>query len=147
LCRVPLITVFTKYDLLVDEVQFNNHLEFHKRSKNLDPAARDALLVKETNEMFETLCVRPFKAVVGPDVPHIAVSSQFLTKFSRFPFTFANAAKKDYNDSKKTLKDLTALTAKYVKECLAIDVAKEVAVLSAVAQRVNPAMKIDAVIE
>ena len=58
-------------------------------------------------------------------------------------FTFAIAAKKDYIN---TLKDLTALTARYVKECLAVDVAEEVAVLSAVAQRVNPAMKIDAVI-
>jgi len=61
-------------------------------------------------------------------------------------FTFAIAAKKEYDDSKKTLKDLTALTAKYVKECLAVDVAEEVAVLSSVAQRVNPAMKVDAVI-
>ena len=58
-------------------------------------------------------------------------------------FTFAIAAKKEYI---KTLKDLTALTAKHVKECLAVDVAEEVAVLSAVAQRINPAMKIDAVI-
>ena len=58
-------------------------------------------------------------------------------------FTFPIAAKKEYI---KTLKDLTALTAECVKSSLAVDVAKEVAVLSAVAQRVNPAMKIDAVI-
>ena len=42
--------------------------------------------------------------------------------------------------------DLAALTAKHVKECLAVDVAEEVAMLCAVAQRMNPAMKIDAVI-
>ena len=58
-------------------------------------------------------------------------------------FTVALAVEKEYDGS---LKDLTALTAKYVKECLAVEVADEVAVLSAVAQRVNPAMKIDAVI-
>jgi hypothetical protein len=44
------------------------------------------------------------------------------------------------------LKDLIALTAKCVKKYLAVEVPEEVAVLSAVAQRVNPAMKIDAVI-
>ncbi|KIK01801.1 hypothetical protein K443DRAFT_6597 [Laccaria amethystina LaAM-08-1] len=126
---VPVITVFTKYDRLVTQVRFGNNMEFMRRTKTLDPDARNALLVKETNERFETLCVRPFRAVVGPDVPHIAVST-----------------KKEYNDSTKSLKDLTALTAKYVKECLAVEVAEEVAVLSAVAQRVNPAMKIDAVI-
>ncbi|EDR00515.1 uncharacterized protein LACBIDRAFT_334152, partial [Laccaria bicolor S238N-H82] len=123
---VPVITVFTKYDRLVTQVKFGNNNEFMHRTKTLDADARNALLVKEANERFETLCVRPFRAVVGPDVPHISVST-----------------KKEYIN---TLKDLTALTAKYVKECLAVDVAEEVAVLSAVAQRVNPAMKIDAVI-
>lgn len=126
---VPVITVFTKYDRLVNEVKFGNSMEFMRRTKTLHADARNALLVKETNERFERLCVRPFREVVGPDVPQIAVST-----------------KKEYGDSKKTLKDLTALTAKYVRECLSVDVAEEVAVLSAVAQRVNPAMKIDAVI-
>ena len=142
-----MITVFTKYDRLVTEVKFGNNMEFMRRTKTLDPDARNALLVKETNERFETLCVRPFRKVVSPDVPQIAVSSKFLTDFFLgFVFTFAIAAKKEYGDSKKTLKDLTALTTKYVRDCLKVDVAEEVAVLSAVAQRVNPAIKIDAVI-
>ena len=143
---VPVITVFTKYDRLVTQVKFGNNSEFMRRTnlKTLDPEARHALLVKETNERFETLCVRPFRAVVGPDVPHIPVSSKFLTDFSsRFLFTFAIVAKNDYV---KTLQDLTALTAKHVKECLAVEAAEEVAMLFAVVQRVNPAIKIDAVI-
>ena len=78
---VPVITVFTKYDRLVTQVKFGNNSEFMRRTKTLDPEARNALLVKETNERFETLCVRPFRAVVGPDVPHIPVSSKFLTDF------------------------------------------------------------------
>ena len=61
-------------------------------------------------------------------------------------FTFAIAAKKEFSGSKRSLEDLAALTAKYVKECLAVEVAEEVAALSVVAQRVNLAMKIDAVI-
>ena len=56
-------------------------MEFMDRTKTLDPDARNVLLVKETNERFETLCVSPFRAVVGPNVPHIAVSSKFLTNF------------------------------------------------------------------
>ncbi|KIK01804.1 hypothetical protein K443DRAFT_678086 [Laccaria amethystina LaAM-08-1] len=123
---VPVITVFTKYDKLVAQVKFGNSMEFMRRTGTLDPNARNALLIKETNERFETLCVRPFKAMVGPDVPHIAVST-----------------KKGCDSS---LKDLIALTAKCVKKYLAVEVPEEVAVLSAVAQRVNPAMKIDAVI-
>ena len=78
---VPVITVFTKYDRLVTQVKFGNNSEFMRRTKTLDPEARNALLVKETNERFETLCVRPFRAVVGPDVTHIPVSSKFLTDF------------------------------------------------------------------
>ena len=139
-----MIAVFTKYDRVVTQVKIGNSSESMRRTKTLDPDARNALLVKETNERFETLCVRPFRAAVGPDAPYISVSSKFLTDFfSRFVFTFAIAAKKEYM---KTLKDLIALTAKHVKECLAVDVAEEVAVLCAVAQRMNPAMKIDAVI-
>jgi hypothetical protein len=75
------ITVFTKYDKLVAQVKFGNSMEFMRRTGTLDPNARNALLIKETNERFETLCVRPFKAMVGPDVPHIAVSSKLLTNF------------------------------------------------------------------
>lgn len=55
-------------------------------------------------------------------------------------------ANEEYEETSKTLSELTQLTADYVKQCLAVDVAEEVAVLSAVAQRVNPAVKIDAVI-
>ena len=117
---VPVITVFTKYDRLVAEVKYGNCLEFMCRTKTLDPGARNALLVQETKKRFETLCVRPFREAVGTDVPHITVSSKFLTDFfARFVLTFAIAVKKEYNGS---LKDLTALTAKCVRESLAVGV-------------------------
>ena len=122
-----MIAVFTKYDRLVTQVEFGNSCEFMDRTKTLDPDARNALLVKETNERFETLSVRPFRAVVGTDVPHIAVSGKFSTDFL-LDLHFAIAAEKAYDGSKKSLKDLTALTAKYVKECLAIEIVEEVAV-------------------
>ena len=81
LSRVPLITVFTKYDTLVEEVQFGNKLEFYKRNKHLDPETRNARLAEETGAKFQELCVRPFKDVVGPDIPQIAVSSKLQTVF------------------------------------------------------------------
>ena len=74
---VPVIPVFTKYDLLVTEVKYGNSMEFTRRTKALDPDARNTLLLKETNKRFETLCGRPFRMVAGPDVPYIAVSSKF----------------------------------------------------------------------
>ena len=44
------------------------------------------------------------------------------------------------------LNDLVHLTADCVKNTLAVEVAEDVALVSAIAQRVNPAVKIDAVI-
>ena len=78
-----MIAVFTKYDELVEQVEFSDSSasEFKRGPKTLDPDARNALLVKETNERFEKRCVRPLRAVVGPDVPHIAISSKLLTDF------------------------------------------------------------------
>jgi hypothetical protein len=45
------------------------------------------------------------------------------------------------------LNELVHLTADCVKNSLAVDVAGDVALVSAIAQRVNSAVKIDAVIE
>ena len=72
---VPVITVFIKYDRLVEQVEFGNDLEFHKRNKHLGQESRNARLAEETRAMFQELYVGPFKDVVGPDIPHIAISS------------------------------------------------------------------------
>ena len=78
---VPVITVFTKYDKLVEQVEFGNNLEFHKCNKHLDREGRNARLAEETRAKFQELCVGPFKDVVGPDNPHIAVSSKLQKGF------------------------------------------------------------------
>lgn len=44
------------------------------------------------------------------------------------------------------LNELVQLTADCVRKSLAVDVADDVALVTAIAQRVNPAVKIDAVI-
>ena len=71
-----MITVFTKYDRLVEHVEFGNNLEFHKRNQHLDPETRNARLAEETRRKFQELCISPFEQVVGKDIPHIAVSSK-----------------------------------------------------------------------
>ena len=59
---------------------------------------------------------------------------------------FANIANTKYKDTRKMLNDLVHLTTDRVKNTLAVEVAEDVALVSAIAQRVNPAVKIDAVI-
>ena len=61
-------------------------------------------------------------------------------------FIFANTAREEYKDTRKMLNELVRLTAHCVKNTLAVDFAEDVALVSAIAQRVNPAVKIDAVI-
>ena len=61
--------------------------------------------------------------------------------------TLSIIASKEYSDTRKMLNELVHRTAIYVKKSLAVDVAEDVALVSAIAQRVNPAVKIDAVIE
>jgi len=61
-------------------------------------------------------------------------------------FTLSNTACKEYKDTRKMLNELVQLTADCVRKSLAVDVADDVALVTAIAQRVNPAVKIDAVI-
>ena len=59
---------------------------------------------------------------------------------------FANTANKEYKDTRKMLNELIYLTVDRVKNSFGVDVAEDVALASAIAQRVNPALKIEAVI-
>jgi hypothetical protein len=97
LCQVPLITIFTKYDMLVEEVEFGNNLEFHERNKHLDPKTRNARLAEETRAKFQELCVRPFEEEVGTNIPHISVSSKLQRDFeglcSCFPTQLAKSTR------------------------------------------------------
>ena len=58
----------------------------------------------------------------------------------------SNTAVKNYQDTGKMLGELVHLTADCVKKYLEVNVAEDVALVSAIAQRVNLAVKIDAVI-
>ncbi|EDR00481.1 uncharacterized protein LACBIDRAFT_313402 [Laccaria bicolor S238N-H82] len=101
---VPVITVFTKYDKLVEQIEFGNNLEFHKRNKHLDRESRNARLPEETRAKFQELCLGPFEKSVNKDIPHIAVSTN-----------------KEYKDTRKMLNELVRLTADCVKNSLAVD--------------------------
>ncbi|EDQ99133.1 uncharacterized protein LACBIDRAFT_296016 [Laccaria bicolor S238N-H82] len=114
---------------LVGQVEFGNNLKFQKRNKHLDAETRNACLAEEARAKFQELCIGPFEKVVDKNIPHIPVSTT-----------------KGYKDTRKMLNELVRLTTDYVKNTLAVDVAGDVALVSAIAQRVNPAVKIDAVI-
>ena len=60
--------------------------------------------------------------------------------------TLSKTASKQYQDTRKILNELVYLTADCVKKSLAVDIAEDVALVSAIVQRVNPAVKIDAVV-
>ena len=74
-----MITVFIKYDRLVEQIEFGNNLEFHKRNKHLDAETRNARLA-ETRAKFQELCIDPFEKV-RKDSPHVVVSSKLQGDF------------------------------------------------------------------
>ncbi|EDQ99154.1 uncharacterized protein LACBIDRAFT_335320 [Laccaria bicolor S238N-H82] len=119
----------SKGELGPEQVEYGNNLEFHKHNKYLDRETRNARLAEETGAKFQELCVGPFEKAVGKDIPHIAVSTN-----------------EKYKVTRKMLNELVRLTADCVKNSLAVDVAEDVALVTAIAQHVNPAVKIDAVI-
>ena len=60
--------------------------------------------------------------------------------------TLSNTASKEYQDTRKMSNEPVHLTADCVKKSLAVDIAEDVALVSAIAHRVNPAVKIEKVI-
>ena len=64
----PVITVFIKYDRLVEQVELGDNSEFHKHNRTAE--------MHVSLKRQEQRSVGPFKDVLGPDIPHIAVSSK-----------------------------------------------------------------------
>ena len=60
--------------------------------------------------------------------------------------TLSNTASKEYWNTRKMLNELVHLTADCVKKSLVEDIDKDVGLISAIAQHVNQAVKIDEVI-
>jgi hypothetical protein len=128
---VPVIGVFTKYDKLI------NRLE-----RTMDPSRRNGLskeqISKLAEEVLKKICINPFEESVGKDiVPHIHVSSLSNLFCSLLHHTSNIPAAEPGHET--TLLGLIQLTYNSVYNYL-----KAPSIVSAVAQKVNPGVNIDA---
>ncbi|KAG2137846.1 uncharacterized protein EDB93DRAFT_1301477 [Suillus bovinus] len=119
---VPVIIVFTKYDMLIDR------MERTLAQTTLD-GSDDEVIKKhardEAKAELQNICVGPLQALPGPDIPYAAVSAE--------------------EDFRGTLSDLVEKTKHCIDQHSAPD--SEAAVMSSVAQRVHPGLNIDASIK
>ncbi|KAG2052520.1 hypothetical protein BDR06DRAFT_957503 [Suillus hirtellus] len=117
---VPVIIVLTKYDKLIEHVE-----------RTLDEASLDELSDKAFDELVkrkaeaevQDTCIGPLEEFSGSDIPHATISTE-----------------KGYEE---TLTHLIEIT----ESCVNQHLAPEAAVMTSVAQRVHPGLKIDALIK
>ncbi|KIM30956.1 hypothetical protein M408DRAFT_327870 [Serendipita vermifera MAFF 305830] len=118
--EVPIIVVITKYDALVAR---EDRLLNDSICNELNEEEISQLVNKRAQANLKTKCIEPLEKVVGVQILYRAVS-----------------VKQRYKD---TLADLIQLTFDNVRN----HVAKEASVLTAIAQKVNPNVKVDGSIE
>lgn len=120
----PIIAVFTKYDLLVS------------RWQRAQLSAGD--VKKKADAFVENQCVKPLKKAARMKFENIAVSSEFRIVFVLFSWVhfMSLLAEKGYED---TVSNLVALTQSLVEAKFST----EPSVVAAIAQRVNPDVKIE----
>ncbi|KZP09850.1 hypothetical protein FIBSPDRAFT_938325 [Athelia psychrophila] len=118
--KMPLIAVFTKYDLL---------LESAKRRGGANPE-------KYAETMLRDACINPFKKYEAKGIPYMAVSSEAVFILSMIPKLTISP---DERGHEKTLKDLIELTTAEVGKNLP-EVAK---IVLGVAQQISPKVKIE----
>ncbi|KAG1813466.1 hypothetical protein EV424DRAFT_58442 [Suillus variegatus] len=117
---VPVIVVLTKYDKLIEHVE-----------RTLDEASLDELSDKAFDELVKSkaeaevqdTCIGPLEEFSGSDIPHATISTE-----------------KGYEE---TLTHLIEIT----ENCVNQHLAPEAAVMTSIAQRVHPGLKIDALIK
>ncbi|KAG2159537.1 uncharacterized protein EDB93DRAFT_1116177 [Suillus bovinus] len=115
--NVPLIVVFTKYDILVDRVERTLDKTF---LDGLSDEAIKELVNNRAEAELQDICIRPLQKFAGPDIPHVTIST-----------------KEDY---KGTLTNLIQLT----EYCAGQYLASEVAMMTLIAQRADLGLKIRA---
>lgn len=107
--------------------------------KDLNRDQIDERVRSDTDTALQELCVRPFDNYTGQKIPHLTVSSGSFDIYSSISSYFF-LAQKGYEH---TLNDLVQLTTNMVHE----HVTEEASIVSAMAQRVNPNVKVDASIK
>ncbi|KAG2052538.1 hypothetical protein BDR06DRAFT_513188 [Suillus hirtellus] len=115
---VPVIVVLTKYDMLIGRIERN--LDETSANGLNDKAIKEVVKNKAEAELQNT-CIGPLKQFAGPDIPYVTIST----------------------DYKQTLVHLIEITESRVGRYSA----PEAAVMTSIAQRVHPGLKIKASIE
>ncbi|KAG1722125.1 hypothetical protein EDB19DRAFT_469910 [Suillus lakei] len=118
--NIPIVAVFTKYDTLLDRVE-----------RTLDKSSLKGLrkdVIKErtkksAQDKLQDICVAPLEKFAGSDIPHVMVSTN--------------------GNHEETLAHLIRTT----EELVCKHVATEASVMTSIAQRVDPGLKIKASIE
>ncbi|KAG1873216.1 hypothetical protein F4604DRAFT_1582674, partial [Suillus subluteus] len=118
--NIPIVAVFTKYDTLLDRVERT----LDKSSlKGLSKADIQELTKKNAKGKLQEVCVAPLEKFAGSDIPHVAVSTN--------------------GNHEETLACLIRTT----EELVCKHVGTDASVMTSVAQRVDPRLKIKASIE
>lgn len=118
--NIPIVAVFTKYDTLLDRVE--RTLD-RSSLKGMSKADIQELTKKNAKDKLQEVCVAPLEKFAGSDIPHVAVSTN--------------------GDHEETLGRLIQTTEELVRNHVGTDAS----VMTSVAQRVDPALKIKASIE
>ncbi|KAG2064917.1 hypothetical protein BDR04DRAFT_1145644 [Suillus decipiens] len=118
--NIPIVAVLTKYDKLIDRME--RTLDETSLNGLSDEAIKE-LAKNKTEAELQDICIGPLKKIAGPDIPHAKISTH-----------------KGY---KETLANLIQITEDRVSQ----HSAPEAAVMTSIAQRVHPGLKIKASIE
>ncbi|KAG2361094.1 hypothetical protein BDR07DRAFT_1410622 [Suillus spraguei] len=118
--NIPIIAVFTKYDTLLERVERT----LDKSSiKGLSKAAIQELTKKSAQDKLQEVCIAPLEKFAKSAIPHVTVSTN--------------------GNHEETLTHLIQTTEELVRNHVGIDAS----VMTSIAQRVDPGLKIKASIE
>ncbi|KAG2336929.1 hypothetical protein BDR05DRAFT_970748 [Suillus weaverae] len=118
--NIPVVVVLTKYDMLLDRVERTLDNSAFKRSSE---GALKKLVKKKAEAELKDICIRPLQKFAGRHIPHAAISTK--------------------GRHKETLAPLIQMTESLVRQHFA----PEASVMTSIAQRVDPGLKINASIE
>ncbi|KAG1842110.1 hypothetical protein C8R48DRAFT_738040 [Suillus tomentosus] len=119
--EIPIVVVFTKYDTLLDRMERTLDKSF---TKDLSKEAVQELTKKSAKDKLKEVCIAPLEKFAGSDMPHVTVSTKG-------------------NHHEETLANLIRTT----EELVCKHIGTDASVMTSVAQRVDPGLKIKASIE
>ncbi|OAX40245.1 hypothetical protein K503DRAFT_634001 [Rhizopogon vinicolor AM-OR11-026] len=117
--NIPVVVVFTKFDVLIDQVDFDI-------GSSLNGLSEDDIKERSKNgaeTKLQEVCIGPLKIFSQSDIPHVAVSTE--------------------ESYKETLAQLIQITERHVYEHVATDAS----VMTGIAQRVDPKLKMETLIK